>query len=180
VNGINICDPISRNDIYPRYTEELIMKSYNECTKNKNNNVNYGLIGSLAAVTGFVVITVSTGGGAALLGGLATLGFGSLAAGGLGIKGGIFVLSGIGFLSGITVHEFSDMYCKNQAINILDNEINKCHYDYYYNDNKVIFQGYFCDNLPQGQGKLYDNKGSLIYQGRFINGIPEVCYDYGY
>jgi len=175
-----VCEPIknilipNKEIVYPSYTEKLIILRYNDCINNKNNN-SWGFFGGLLALAGFIVLGALTG-GAGLLGGLATLGGGSIAAGGLGIIGGTAVISTAGFLGGIIVAEMTDPGCKNIAITSLYQEINDCHYDKYIYENKqTAFEGIFCNNLPHGQGIVYETNGKKIWEGKFISGIPEIC-----
>lgn len=177
---VRVCEPakkVTLMNIYPSYVEKLIVLKYNSCIEQKNNNRPFfGVFGSLLALAGFMVLTIATGGGAALLGGLATIGGGSLATGGLGMIGGMSLLGTAGYLSGITVSDMQNIDCKNIAINELIYEINKCHYDsFIYDNGRTAFEGMFCDNLPHGKGNIYERSGAMLWEGKFINGIPEIC-----
>lgn len=79
-------------------------------------------------------------GAAAFTNGLATLGFGSLAAGGFGMAGGLITLG----ITGITV-----------GYTLQDCDIKKKSYDYIYDDKgKLLFEGTFTKTTPES-GKFY-------------------------
>jgi small GTP-binding protein len=179
---VRVCEPAKKvtlmDNIYPSYVNQLMVLKYNSCIERKNNEKSsMGFFGAFLALAGFVVFTVLTGGGAAVLGGLATAGMGSVATGGLGIIGGVSLLGTAGFLGGITLSEMQNVDCRNYAINEMSYEINKCHYDTFVYDNNVIaFEGTFCNNRPHGDGTIFERNGNVMWKGNFKNGIPDICY----
>lgn len=184
----SLCDPLQTivsksrsSNIYPSNTNKIFQQHYDNCVENikkeyalkKQRNA---FIGMASFFVIFLIVGTLTGGGAGLIGSLATIGGGSLAAGGFGINGGIIALATLGFSAGLQFTEFPPNECTTKVKNELDILINSYHYDQYlYQNNEIAFEGYFLNNVPHGKGSTYDENGKLIWKGRFINGKAEIC-----
>lgn len=184
---INLCDPMaqimtySSKNLYPSFTNEAVTNSYNECVTRRHHEHrmrserNAATMG-LGALLAFGLLTIATGGGAALMGGLAAAGGGSLAAGGLGVVGGSMLIATMGATSGIMMTEYRDSDCLAYATQQMQHVINHSHEDMYlYANDMVAFAGVFVNNKPNGLGVAYDKSGSIIWEGLFHNGVSEVC-----
>ena len=115
-------------------------------------------------------------GGAGLMGLLSTFGGGYLAAGGLGIKGGAVVITILGLSGGIMFTDYSDPQCRDDTYNLLKYKIHYQHPDsYYYPNGKIAYDGMFLNNLPHGNGVVYDEHGEQMYSGLFNRGVPRIC-----
>jgi len=179
---IALCDPIKKimnevkNGLYPTNTQERVIREYELCIDNKNQErINMGLMVGIASLVGIIVLGTLTG-GAGLMATLAMFGGGSLAAGGLGVAGGSVIISSLGFASGIAFYTMNDIDCKQSIEGYLINIINAEHYDTYkYESGDIAYSGNFMNNMPHGFGIAYDEFGRELWQGSFNKGVPAIC-----
>lgn len=184
---INLCDPMNKimarssQNMYPSHTDQAVTNSYNDCVmrhereqrmKAERNAAGFGLL----AFVGFIALTVVTGGGAAVMGGLAAAGGGSLAAGGLGVAGGSLLIATLGATSGIAMTEYHNHQCISEVAASMQYQINQPHHDVYmYANGATAFAGMFRNNKPNGYGMAYTIENEIIWQGQFTNGRAEIC-----
>jgi hypothetical protein len=173
-----VIDSVKNSDtlVLPHNMGYTFANSYEACIELKQSKSREAaFLGGLSVVAGSIILGALTG-GAGLMGMLGGLGGGAIAAGGLGIQGGIVVLSLLGTGAGFTFHKFTSDDCYHQTSQRLWKHIHSLRKDTYYNSNnqKVLFEGEFLDNLPY-YGKLYNRDGIEIYNGGFMKGIPSIC-----
>jgi len=169
-----LCDPMERiikqvkkDNLYPRKTQENVNKEYINCLENKVHEKK-GIMKDLKALMEDLKASIYE-----IIAGVMSVGK-TLE----DRMDDIIIGNAFGIASGLEFSQFKDIACKNQTEKKLKVIINSNHYDtYHYNNGKVAFEGMFYNNLPHGNGIVYDEKSDILWSGNFNKGIAQICQD---
>jgi len=175
--SIKMKTDILMNNKFSIQLSKKIGEKYDSCVHDKKTGkIMIGaLIGVLIApYLAPVLLSGGLVGAAALTHGLAVLGGGSLAIGGFGMAGGLITSGIIGATVATSLDDY-DNQCLQSALNKFD--LQDQYYDYFEYPNGIrLYEGVLINKIPNGIGTLFDISGKVLFNGKFKNGIPEVCF----
>ena len=180
---------IKKEHLYPVLIGKRINSTYTGCVNLKAEAHTSSMI--VGAVIGTILLTLLAGpigaaiGGAAMPGlagaaaishGLAMLGGGAIAVGGLGMSAGMITLAvtGGGMGAFVLSGNIDDTKCLQEALTLVQPKYT----DMYCYDSEckhTWYSGMISGQVPSGDGILFDIAGRKSYSGVFADGLPEGC-----